>query len=206
MQLSLNQYSASASALPSHPRINYVSLTVDETMDEVFSEADSIALKYLSDKQLTELRRQTSCHGRGVRFGGTPSTRARVLQGGSQLRTTLEREHLRNLSVVSDSDYTWNNLSFATKNYLGKYHLVPTGYTNPKNKAEKQRDGVELPCDKKVQGLERVEEAECSVEDRSHSTASQGRVAPPPTPEPTSTENSSNILDISRLKKLPKLF
>ncbi|CAH3129473.1 unnamed protein product [Pocillopora meandrina] len=40
-----------------------------------------------------------------------------------------------------------------------------------------------------------------------HPTISEGCEAPPPNPEPASEdENTSNILDITRLKKLPKLI
>ncbi|RMX53199.1 hypothetical protein pdam_00020630 [Pocillopora damicornis] len=63
-------------------------------------------------------------------------------------------------------DYTRNNLSMATQQYLGKCCLAPQ-----------------------------------------HPAISEGCKAPPPTPEPASkNEITSNIFDITRLKKLPKVL
>jgi len=83
----------------------------------------------------------------------------------------------------------------ATKEYLGEYCLAPTqpgdsgsgtGYWNSVRKVSDTSNGKAEPH---------------------NSVASQGCSAPPSTPEPTKGDDSnSQILDITRLKKLPKLF
>lgn len=156
--------SASLSIIPDHPRINYLSLSVDDTLDEVFSDAD---FKYLTDDQQQELQKINS-HG---------------------------KSHSRQRAVTFDNDisqspmdYTWNNLSMATQQYLGKYCLAP-----------KHPDG--LTKARKTKGISSSDSGLLNSE------TFQGCKAPPPTPEPTSKEeNTSNILDITRLKKLPKLI
>ena len=182
--------SASLSAIPDHPHINYMSFSVDETLDEVFNEAD---LKYLTDTQLQELRqisnhRKNHSRERAVTFSVLQEERSVLSRKGS-----LGKDHLCDSSSLTAIDYTWNNLSMATKEYLGKYCLAPRQLGNP--------DGEK--CD-----------AAKDVSDISHgrtglqtSVTSQGCSAPPSTPEPANRDGSdSQILDITRLKKLPKLF
>ncbi|PFX19132.1 SCL-interrupting locus protein [Stylophora pistillata] len=156
--------SASLSIIPDHPRINYLSLSVDDTLDEVFSEAD---FKYLTDDQQQELQKINS-HGKSH---------------SRQRAVTFDNDISR-----SPMDYTWNNLSMATQQYLGKYCLAP-----------KHPDG--LTKARKTKGISSSDSGLLNSE------TFQGCKAPPPTPEPTSKEeNTSNILDITRLKKLPKLI
>ena len=82
----------------------------------------------------------------------------------------------------------------ATQQYLGKYCLAP--------QHSEIFDGQRGPTmARKTRGT--------SACDSGHfnSKTSQGCKAPPLTPEHTSKdENTSNILDITRLKKLPKLI
>ena len=108
--------------------------------------------------------------------------------------STSLRKGSVDLSSLSAMDYTWNNLSMATRDYLGKYCLGPT---QPGDSVESRKETAE----------KKVSEVSNSSE-RSHSSVtSQGCTAPPCTPEPTNKdENDSQILDIMRLKKLPKLF
>ena len=91
-------------------------------------------------------------------------------------------------------DYMWNNLSMATQQYLGKYCLAPQhptiseGQHGPTMDRKSKRTSA---CDSKLFNSETF----------------RGCEAPPPNPEPASEdENTSNILDITRLKKLPKLI
>ena len=111
-----------------------------------------------------------------------------------EARSTSLRKGSVDLSSLSATDYTWNNLSMATRDYLGKYCLGPT---QPGDSVESSKGTAE----KKVTEVSNRSE-------RSHSSVtSQGCTAPPCTPEPTNKdENDSQILDIMRLKKLPKLF
>lgn len=168
------QRSASLSFIPDHPRINYLSLSVDDSMDEVFSEAD---LKYLTDNQQLELQqinghRKNHGRDRAVTFNDSVS--------------------------CSAVDYTWNNLSMATKDYLGKYCLAPKHSGNPDSK-NCGRTGV-TSAKKSTDITNRRAGPHASME-------YQGCKAPPPTPEPTNKdEGTSQILDITRLKKLPKLI
>lgn len=198
----MTQFSASPNPLSTYPRINYVSIAVDETMDEVFAEADHIALKYLSEQQLSELQRQSGQRARSVRFSDISASRGRLIRGHSELGAIFRHEHARNESVVGSSDYTWNNLSFATRNYLGKYHLAPAGCANAKTDNEARGGDAGAPADGQNEGPEK---AYCAADGGAHSMASQPCGAPPPTPEPRHNE-AANILDIGRLKKLPKLF
>ena len=113
---------------------------------------------------------------------------------------SCSKSHSRHRAVTFDTDitqspmdYTWNNLSMATLQYLGRYCLalqhpaIVDGQCRPT--MVKKSKGTSA-CDS---GL-------------FDSEISQGCKAPPPTPEPTSKdENISNILDITRLKK-PKLI
>ena len=95
-------------------------------------------------------------------------------------------------------DYTWNNLSMATKDYLGKYSLAPKHSGNSDDKHD-ERTGVTAS---KREGNFTNGRSGLHT-----SLESQGCKAPPPTPEPANKdENTSQILDISRLKKLPKLI
>lgn len=184
--------SASLNVIPDHPHINYLSFSVDETLDEVFSEAD---LKYLTNNQLQELqqisgRRKTRSRDRAVTFSVLQEDRSVLSRKGS-----VEKEHLCDASSVTAMDYTWNNLSMATKEYLGKYCLVPGKPANSASGTGNQKVAT------KVTDI-------TSETAASHtSAASQGCSAPPSTPEPSSkNESDSQILDITRLKKLPKLF
>lgn len=167
------QRSASLSFIPAHPHINYLSLTVDDTLDEVFSESD---LKYLNDNQLQELQ-----------------------------QISKPKHHSRDRAVTfndamshSAVDYTWNNLSMATKDYLGKYCLAPK---HSRNSDDKHGGRIGVTTSRKEGDLTNGRTGlNTSVE-------MQGCKAPPPTPEPTKKdENNSQILDITRLKKLPKLI
>ncbi|KAL9951590.1 hypothetical protein ACROYT_G044274 [Oculina patagonica] len=166
--------SASLSFIPDHPRINYLSLSVDDSMDEVFSEAD---FKYLTDNQRQELQQingHRKNHGR-------------------------DRAVTFNDSVCQSAvDYTWNNLSMATKDYLGKYCLAPKQSGKSEDKNYEQL-GV-TTARKATDFSNGRRELHTSVE-------YQGGKAPPPTPEPANKgESTSQILDITRLKKLPKLI
>ena len=94
--------SASLSAIPDHPHINYLSFSIDETLGEVFSEAD---LKYLTDIQLQELQqissqRKNNSRHRAVTFS--------VLQEGSGVlsrKGSVEKDHLCDSSSVTAVDY-----------------------------------------------------------------------------------------------------
>lgn len=168
------QRSASLSFIPDHPRINYLSLSVDDSMDEVFSEAD---LKYLTDNQRQELQKINGHHKNHSR----------------------DRAVTFNDSVCQSAvDYTWNNLSMATKDYLGKYCLAPKHSDKSEDKNCEQI------------GVTTARKATDFTNGRGglHTSVEyQGCKAPPPTPEPTSKgESTSQILDITRLKKLPKLI
>jgi len=184
--------SASLSAIPDHPHINYLSFSVDETLDEVFSEAD---LKYLTDIQLEELQqissqRKNNSRHRAVTFS--------VLQEGSGVlsrKGSVEKDHLCDSSSMTAMDYTWNNLSMATKEYLGKYFLAPT-----------------QPCDSgggtgDWNSVRKLSDTSHGKAEPQASVASQACNAPPSTPEPAKGDDTdSQILDITRLKRLPKLF
>ena len=162
-----------------------MSFSVDETLDEVFSET---YLKYLTDTQLQELQHMSSHHKKHSR------DRAVTFSVLEETRSTLLRKGSVDLSSLSATDYTWNNLSMATRDYLGKYCLGPT---QPGDSVESRKETAE----KKVLEVSNGSE-------RSHSpVTSQGCTAPPCTPEATNKdENDAQILDIMRLKKLPKLF
>ena len=169
------QRSASLSFIPDHPRINYLSLSVDDTLDEVFSSAD---LKYLTDNQRQELEQISNHH-----------------KTHSRDRAVTFNESICRSAV----DYTWNNLSMATQDYLGKYCLAPK---HAGNLDDKNGERIGVTTARKVTDVSsRRTGLHCS-------SASQGCNAPPPTPEPASKddESTSQILDITRLKKLPKLM
>ncbi|KAJ7383823.1 hypothetical protein OS493_025695 [Desmophyllum pertusum] len=169
------QRSASLSFIPDHPRINYLSLSVDDTLDEVFSSVD---LKYLTDNQRQELEQISNHH-----------------KTHSRDRAVTFNESLCRSAV----DYTWNNLSMATQDYLGKYCLAPKHAGNLDDK-NGERIGVTT--------ARKVTDVSSRRTGLHSSAASQGCSAPPPTPEPASKddESTSQILDITRLKKLPKLM
>ena len=189
--------SSSLSVIPHHPHINYVSLSVDDTLDEVFNEADDIALKYLTDDQLQEHWQITGHHKsqsrtRAVTFSAFPDAEKSSLTG----RMLFEREHVCNSSSSNGPDYTWNNLSMATKEYLERYCLAPQQHRTPRQK------------DANIGSSPKNVSEESSGADRGPSSKelSYGCKAPPSTPEPNAKSNGSKILDINRLKKLPKLF
>ncbi len=151
-------------------------MSVDDTFDEV-TYIDEVALKYLSDEELkhfkSELRPSSGAavrrsYTRTVRFGSLPTDNE---------RRSLSRRNLREV------DFTWNNLSFCTKNYLAKYNLVE-GHVSFTGQQDRQ---VSTPCN----------------EENSPETSIEPCKPPFPSPAP---EGSSHILDIKRLKNLPKLF
>lgn len=157
-------------------------MSVDDTFDEITC-IDDVALKYLSDEELKRFKTELRCSSgttaalhrsftRTVRFGSLPADRE---------HDSISRRNLREV------DFTWNNLSFCTKDYLAKYNLVEghlsfTGQTDDK--------GVSTPRREK-------DSPEASIEE-----------CKPPFPSPVrhQSEGSSHILDIKRLKNLPKLF
>ena len=158
----------------------------------MFSEAD---LKYLTDTQLEELQqissqRKNNSRHRAVTFS--------VLQEGSGVlsrKGSVEKDHLCDSSSMTAMDYTWNNLSMATKEYLGKYFLAPT-----------------QPCDSgggtgDWNSVRKLSDTSHGKAEPQASVASQACNAPPSTPEPAKGDDTdSQILDITRLKRLPKLF
>ena len=154
-----------------------MSMSIDDTFDEV-TYIDEMALKYLSDEEIkqfkSELRPSTAAVKRSftrtVRFGSLPSDNE---------RRSLSRRNLREV------DFTWNNLSFCTKNYLTKYNLVE-GHVSFTGEGDGQ---ASTPYQKE-------NSPETSIEP-----------CKPPFPSPArNSEESSDILDIKRLKNLPKLF
>jgi len=151
-----------------------MSLTVDDTLDEVFNEAD---LKYLNDNQQQELQQISKPH-----------------KHHSRDRAVTFNDSMSHSAV----DYTWNNLSMATKDYLGKYCLAPK---HSENSDDKQGEQIGAMTPRKKEDF-------TNAQTKFHSSVeSQGCKAPPPTPEPTHKDGSnSQILDITRLKKLPKLI
>ena len=178
---SRRQRSLSTSFLPEHPRLNFVSMSVDDTFDEVTC-IDKVALKYLSDEELkqfkNELRPSSSpaaavkrSFTRTVRFGSLPSDNER-------------RSHSRR--NIREVDFTWNNLSFCTKDYLTKYNLVE-GHVSFAGQDDGQDD---TPHE----------------EENSPETSIEACKPPFPSPARHRSEESSHILDIKRLKNLPKLF
>lgn len=170
------QRSASLGFIPDHPRINYLSLTVDDTLDEVFNEAD---LKYLNDNQLQELQQISKPH-----------------KHHSRDRAVTFNDSMLHSAV----DYTWNNLSMATKDYLGKYCLAPKHSGNSDDK-HGELIGPGVTTSRKDGDLTNGRKGLHT------SVKSEGCKAPPSTPEPINKDGSnSQILDITRLKKLPKLI
>lgn len=153
-------------------------MSVDDTFDEV-AYVDEVASKYLSEKELKEFRTELRPTAgtlkrsmtRTVRFGSLP----------------CDKEG-RSLSI-REVDFTWNNLSFCTKNYLTKYNLVE-GHTSSTPADGKNGIPGRRPSD--------VGNSQESV------------IIPckPPRTSPVrkSSEGDNKILDIQRLKSLPKLF
>ena len=169
-----------------------MSFSVDETLDEVFSEADR---KYLTENQLHELQ-QISSHSKN--HGRDRAVTFSVLPEGVSVlsrKGTVEKGNLCDSSSLTAMDYTWNNLSMATKEYLGKYCLAP--------QKPSDSNGGNVDCNAAMKGSDDTRERL----GQQISVTSQGCRAPPCTPEPTERGDSgSQILDITRLKKLPKLF
>ena len=169
--------SVSLSAISDYPRINYVSLSMDDTMDfDLLSDADRITLKYLSDEQRKELPRlfNRRTRNRTVRFDSLPTSHQRGLHRGRRLSA----------NHVSEVEFSLNNLSLATKEYLEKYNLMG------KREVNKEKDS----CKKSEKRTNCVSpKPDCT--------------APPPTPEPGTADTSgSNVLDMKKLRNLPKLF
>lgn len=175
--------SLSLSAIPDHPRINYMSFSVDETLDEVLSEAD---LHQLHELQPISTHSNKNTRDRAATFSVFQEDKSILSRKGS-----VEKDHLCDSRSLTSVDYTWNNLSMATKDYLGKYCLAPRELV----KSGDCRVDKQLP------------EAKNGQKGPKTSFASQGCSVPPSTPEPAKkNDGDSQILDITRLKKLPKLF
>ena len=148
---------------------------MDDTLDEVFNEAD---LKYLNDNQLQELQQ----------ISKAPKHHSRD-------RAVTFRDSMSHSAV----DYTWNNLSMATKDYLGKYCLAPKHSGD--SDQDKHGEQIGATTARKKGDISKGQTGIHTL------VESQGCKAPPPTPEPTNNDdNNSQILDITRLKKLPKLI
>ena len=95
------------------PRINYTSLMLDSESD-VSADADALAMKYLSDEQLSELAK--------LRLQSPKSTRGRAQDIG--LERLLNNTTLGPSPGVSMYGMSANNMSFATKKFLEKYGLA----------------------------------------------------------------------------------
>lgn len=177
-----NHRSLSTSFIPEHPRLNFVSMSVDDTFDEMTC-IDDVALKYLSEEELKNYKHELKpctttvrrSYTRTVRFGSLPS------EGE---RKALAKRNTR------ETDFTWNNLSFSTKNYLAKYNLV---------------EGSEVSLYKKDEDTKQEISRE-KTKTTGPSRTSQDSNGPVSTPNTEHYEVSSHILDIQRLKNLPKLF
>ena len=165
--------SVSLSAIPDYPRINYVSLSIDDSLDlNLLSDADRITLKYLSEEQRKELPKvfNRRSRNRTVRFQSNPSW---FLHKGTEL---------------SEVEFSFNNLSVATKQYLEKYNLMES-----REKQKESRNKNSSSDSGKNTQLSTSPKAECA--------------APPPTPDMgTADGSSSNVLDMKKLRNLPKLF
>lgn len=168
--------------LPDHPRINYTSLSVEESLDETILDTESLALKYLTQEQIQEYRQLTrNRHGNKGR--GPPRA-------------------LNNIDSLNDVDFTWNNLSMATQDYLQRYNLVSgKKTTNPTRNGARDVIGTQPP-EQREEG-HHVSGTQAFEKSRDGSVASIQCSAPPSTPEPRQTEP---ILDIQRLRNLPKLL
>ncbi|EDO33988.1 predicted protein [Nematostella vectensis] len=168
--------SASMNAIPNHPCINYVSLALDETMDEV-STVDAIALKYLTSEQLQDLHQAS--HKQGKTVAGHHGY-------GSQ----------HNLFRSSPVDFTITNLSMATQHYLEKYNLVARKLSEERREQSHAIDSGSKPAHRK-----------CSVDSTSKTSQLLQCLTPPPSPDPQHFKSAPpKVLDIDRLRKLPKLF
>lgn len=141
-----------APAITEHPRINYMSLSVNETMDETFDVSDVIALRYL-----TNVSRPDFTH---------VLDRRHHLNSPERPKTTLQASRHIN---GCDSFYD-RNLSLASRQYLQRHNLLP-GHEE--------------------QGL-----TERSADASQYSVEDLGKAV----------EGHEHVLDVHRLKNLPKLF
>ncbi|XP_031551352.1 SCL-interrupting locus protein homolog isoform X2 [Actinia tenebrosa] len=175
--------------LQDHPHINYTSMTVDETLDETILDTETLALKYLNQEQIQEyLQLSSNRHGNQ----GRGPTRAPNNIGG-----------FNNGRLINDVDCTWNNLSMATQDYLQRYNLVGCKKTtNPTRNGDGHVMGTQAP--KPRDGDCHGSSTQAAELSRDGSVASIQCSAPPSTPEPRQTE--TRILDIQRLRNLPKLL
>ena len=176
----------STSFIPDHPKLNYISMSVDETFDEV-AYLDEVALKYLSDEEINVFKNELHPTAAGtvkrsftrtVRFGSLPNERER-------------RSPSKELRGVREVDFTWNNLSLCTKNYLTKYNLVEK-HLSFCAKDEEDKSGKNVDQELSKEDPQQSLEVPCK----------------PPFPSPVrkSSDDKNEILDIRRLKNLPKLF
>lgn len=173
--------SVSLSAISDYPRINYVSLSMDDTFDfDLLSDADRITLKYLSDEQQRELPKlfNRRTRNRTVRFDSLPTSHQKSLHRGRRVSA----------SHVSEVEFSLNNLSLATKEYLEKYNLMGKRTVSKEKYSCKTNKGNSEKRTNLVSP-----KFECT--------------APPPTSEPGTADSSgSNVLDMKKLRNLPKLF
>ena len=150
-------------------------MLVDDTFDEV-TYIDEVALKYLSDEEIKQFKTQLPSSTAALKRSFTRTVRFGSLPSDNEHRSPSRRN-------IREVDFTWNNLSFCTKNYLTKYNLV---------------EGRVSYSDKQLSKPSKKENSpEHSIE----------RCKPPfPSPVPQHSQESSHILDIQRLRNLPKLF
>lgn len=160
-------------------------MSVDDTFDEV-TYIDEVAMKYLSDEELKQFKsevRPSSSGAAAVKRSVTRTVRFGSLPADNEHRSFSRRR-------VREVDFTWNNLSFCTKNYLTKYNLV--------------EGHVSINGEDDGQASSRFK----SKNEHSRETSLDVEPCKPPFPSPVRrlSEGSSHILDIKRLKNLPKLF
>ena len=90
------------------PKINYVSMMLDRSSSDLSLEADSIAMKYLKDDQLSELAK--------VRSSSSKS--------GQRHDPALGRIVSNGRSDISHYGLPLNQMSFASRKYLERYGLL----------------------------------------------------------------------------------
>ena len=148
-----------------HPRINYVSMLATDTTDDANDVADAIAMKYLSTKQLRDVKCSVQeQRTKTVKFEGV-----------------LENEFSTPKRGVSYVNMNFScNMSIATRKYMQRYNLL-----DAENEGKKDRH-------KKSKTLAR------NIREELHNKNNDDI-------EDKTDNVSSKILDLSKLKNLPKL-
>lgn len=185
-----------------HPHINYISLAdFGLGPSDVSIEADAIAMKYLSDEELAKISTEMKSDdpgGGGLRDGVNPLLRAALTAG-------LPPHLLNDRSTLKSRV----EFSFATRKYLEKHGLEDSVVRDDRHQRKKKRKRKKRQKDEARMRKEEPKQQQEQQSEFERIFNQEGKLGQHQKNHGRLGEQAvsiGNILDLNKLKTLPKLL